>query len=270
MNEKEKIDDEKGNSEKISSNDNNKNIKDEKEKEKEKILENEDINNIINKDEDLNSSFVDESEDFKNSNKMQFRVILIGDSNVGKTSIVKKFITGSFTEKIQCTIEVEFKSKNLKIDKNLYAELKIFDTAGQEKYRAMAKSYYKNAQGILLIFSYDSKKSFDHMEKWLESFKDNVSDQEGIPLFLIGNKCDVENKEIKDDLIEDLKKRTNIQDYIKVSAKSNIGIDELFDSLAEKMFKQNKKYDDNKQFNELLITKKKKKKNSDACVSPDT
>jgi tRNA U34 5-carboxymethylaminomethyl modifying GTPase MnmE/TrmE len=137
MHEKEKIDNVKENS----SNDNNKNIKNENEQEKEKILENVDIDKIANIDEDLNSSYVDEKEDFKKSNKNQFNVILIGDSNVGKTSILKKFITGSFNQKIQCTIDVEFSSKNLKIDKNLYAELKIFDTAGQEKYRALTKSY---------------------------------------------------------------------------------------------------------------------------------
>ena len=199
-----------------------------------------------------------------------FKVITLGDSGVGKTSIITRYTSGTFKEHRLSTAGSVFHFKDVVLKDGTKIKLKLIDTAGQEKYRAMAKSYYKNAQGILLIFSYDSKKSFDHMEKWLESFKDNVSDQEGIPLFLIGNKCDVENKEIKDDLIEDLKKRTNIQDYIKVSAKSNIGIDELFDSLAEKMFKQNKKYDDNKQFNELLITKKKKKKNSDACVSPDT
>ena len=199
-----------------------------------------------------------------------FKVITLGDSGVGKTSIITRFTSDTFKEHPISNSGNVFYFKDVVLKDGTKIKLKLIDTAGQEKYRAMAKSYYKNAQGILLIFSYDSKKSFDHMEKWLESFKDNVSDQEGIPLFLIGNKCDVENKEIKDDLIEDLKKRTNIQDYIKVSAKSNIGIDELFDSLAEKMFKQNKKYDDNKQFNELLITKKKKKKNSDACVSPDT
>ena len=199
-----------------------------------------------------------------------FKVITLGDSGVGKTSIITRYTSGTFKEHRLSTAGSVFHFKDVVLKDGTKIKLKLIDTAGQEKYRAMAKSYYKNAQGILLIFSYDSKKSFDHMEKWLESFKDNVSDQEGIPLFLIGNKCDVENKEIKDDLIEDLKKRTNIQDYIKVSAKSNIGIDELFDSLAEKMFKQNKKYDYNKQFNELLITKKKKKKNSDACVSPDT
>ena len=199
-----------------------------------------------------------------------FKVITLGDSGVGKTSIITRYTSGTFKEHRLSTAGSVFHFKDVVLKDGTKIKLKLIDTAGQEKYRAMAKSYYKNAQGILLIFSYDSKKSFDHMEKWLESFKDNVSDQVGIPLFLIGNKCDVENKEIKDDLIEDLKKRTNIQDYIKVSAKSNIGIDELFDSLAEKMFKQNKKYDDNKQFNELLITKKKKKKNSDACVSPDT
>ena len=199
-----------------------------------------------------------------------FKVITLGDSGVGKTSIITRYTSGTFKEHRLSTAGSVFHFKDVVLKDGTKIKLKLIDTAGQEKYRAMAKSYYKNAQGILLIFAYDSKKSFDHMEKWLESFKDNVSDQEGIPLFLIGNKCDVENKEIKDDLIEDLKKRTNIQDYIKVSAKSNIGIDELFDSLAEKMFKQNKKYDDNKQFNELLITKKKKKKNSDACVSPDT
>ena len=199
-----------------------------------------------------------------------FKVITLGDSGVGKTSIITRYTSGTFKEHRLSTAGSVFHFKDVVLKDGTKIKLKLIDTAGQEKYRAMAKSYYKNAQGILLIFAYDSKKSFDHMEKWLESFKDNVSDQEGIPLFLIGNKCDVENKEIKDDLIEDLKKRTNIQDYIKVSAKSNIGIDELFDSLAEKMFKQNRKYDDNKQFNELLITKKKKKKNSDACVSPDT
>ena len=188
-----------------------------------------------------------------------FKVITLGDSGVGKTSIITRYTSGTFKEHRLSTAGSVFHFKDVVLKDGTKIKLKLIDTAGQEKYRAMAKSYYKNAQGILLIFSYDSKKSFDHMEKWLESFKDNVSDQEGIPLFLIGNKCDVENKEIKDDLIEDLKKRTNIQDYIKVSAKSNIGIDELFDSLAEKMFKQNKKYDDNKQFNELLITKKKEK-----------
>ena len=188
-----------------------------------------------------------------------FKVITLGDSGVGKTSIITRYTSGTFKEHRLSTAGSVFHFKDVVLKDGTKIKLKLIDTAGQEKYRAMAKSYYKNAQGILLIFAYDSKKSFDHMEKWLESFKDNVSDQEGIPLFLIGNKCDVENKEIKDDLIEDLKKRTNIQDYIKVSAKSNIGIDELFDSLAEKMFKQNKKYDDNEQFNELLITKKKEK-----------
>ena len=203
-------------------------------------------------------------------NEQIFKVITLGDSGVGKTSIITRFTSDTFKEHPISNSGNVFYFKDVVLKDGTKIKLKLIDTAGQEKYRAMAKSYYKNAQGILFVFAYDNKKSFDHMEKWLESYKDNVSDQEGIPLFLIGNKCDVENKEIKDDLIEDLKKRTNIQDYIKVSAKSNIGIDELFNSLSEKMFKQNKKYDDNKQFNELLITKKKKKKNSDACVSPDT
>ena len=203
-------------------------------------------------------------------NEQIFKVITLGDSGVGKTSIITRFTSDTFKEHPISNSGNVFYFKDVVLKDGTKIKLKLIDTAGQEKYRAMAKSYYKNAQGILFVFAYDNKKSFDHMEKWLESYKDNVSDQEGIPLFLIGNKCDVENKEIKDDLIEGLKKRTNIQDYIKVSAKSNIGIDELFNSLSEKMFKQNKKYDDNKQFNELLITKKKKKKNSDACVSPDT
>ena len=203
-------------------------------------------------------------------NEQIFKVITLGDSGVGKTSIITRFTSDTFKEHPISNSGNVFYFKDVVLKDGTKIKLKLIDTAGQEKYRAMAKSYYKNAQGILFVFAYDNKKSFDHMEKWLESYKDNVSDQEGISLFLIGNKCDVENKEIKDDLIEGLKKRTNIQDYIKVSAKSNIGIDELFNSLSEKMFKQNKKYDDNKQFNELLITKKKKKKNSDACVSPDT
>ena len=233
MNEKEK-NDEKGNSEKISSNDNNKNIKDEKEQEKEKILENEDINNIINKNEDLNSSFVDESEDFKNSNKIQFSVILIGDSNVGKTSIVKKFITGSFNEKIQCTIEVEFNTKNLKIDKNLYAEIKIFDTAGQEKYRALTKSYYRNVNGVILVFDLTDENALNKLTKWTTDITENT---ENVEIILVGNKIDLKDRKISKTEAENFAKSNNYK-YIETSAKDGTNILLLFEELAIAMNKR--------------------------------
>ena len=116
--------------------DNNINTKKEEGKNNKKI----EIDKKEDKTEDNNSS--DEgSEEVKNQNPMEFSIILVGDSNVGKTSIIKRFIEGEFEEKVKCTIDVDFHCKNLKIDKNLNVNLKIYDTAGQEKYRSITKSY---------------------------------------------------------------------------------------------------------------------------------
>ena len=230
MHEKEKIDNVKENS----SNDNNKNIKNENEQEKEKILENVDIDKIVNIDEDLNSSYVDEKEDFKKSNKNQFNVILIGDSNVGKTSILKKFITGSFNQKIQCTIDVEFSSKNLKIDKNLYAELKIFDTAGQEKYRALTKSYYRNVNGVILVFDLTDENALIKLKSWMTDISENTANVE---IILVGNKTDLKDRRISKTEAENFAKENNYK-YIETSAKDGTNILLLFEELAIDMNKR--------------------------------
>ena len=149
-----------------------------------------------NKEEDLNLSNFDESSDIQNSKFYEFNVILIGDSGVGKTSIMAKFIDGNFENNKKCTINVEFKTKNLKIDKDLYAKLTIFDTAGQERYRAITKNYFKDSHGIILIYDITKRSTFEHIEKWLESIKETLSDwkRSGYMIMILGNKLDlVEN-----------------------------------------------------------------------------
>ena len=118
---------------------------------------------VQNKEEDLNVSNFDENSDMENSKCYEFNVILIGDSGVGKTSILAKFIEGNFENNRKCTINVEFKTKNLKIDKDLYAKLTIFDTAGQERYRSLTRQYYHLAHGIVLyIFFMRNNNSIDN------------------------------------------------------------------------------------------------------------
>ena len=92
----------------------------------------------------------------------------------------------------------------------------------------------------MFVFSFDQKESFDHIKDWLNSFKENSDSNKDIPLVLIGNKCDIENKKIDEDLIDEFKKRKGIEENAKTSAKDNLGIDEIFNCLAEKMYNLNK------------------------------
>ena len=205
-------------------------------------------------------------------NNQLFRIITLGDSGVGKSSIIMRYTNGSFDEKILSTVGLEFTFKEVTLKDGLKIKLKFIDTAGQEKYRSLAKSYFKNAEGVLFIFSYDKKKSFDHIEEWFKSFNEQCPDKDNIPKILIGNKCDLENKEINDNLVEDLKKRIGIENFSITSAKNNIGIEKLFTDLAEKMYEQNKKYIGKKQQNKQLenneLNEKKKKKLCSGCTGP--
>ena len=196
-----------------------------------------------------------------------FKIITLGDAGVGKSSIITRYTNGTFEVDTLPTVGLGFSFKEVTLKDGVKIKLKLIDTAGQEKYKSLAKSYYKNAQGVIFVFSYDNKESYDHIEEWFNNFNEQCENKANIPRILIGNKCDLENKTIDDNLIEDLKKRIGIKNFSNTSAKDNIGIEELFNELAEKMYEQSKKNIGKKQKNKKLednvknekIKKRKKK-----------
>ena len=193
-----------------------------------------------------------------NKNDNLFNIITLGDCGVGKTSILKKFAYDTFDEKSLSTIGIGFSFKEVELKDGTKIQLKLVDTSGQEKYKSLAKSYYKNAKAVIFVFSYDNKQSFEHIEEWFNNFKEN-RDKEDICMFLIGNKCDVENKVIEDDLIENLKNIIGIKDYLETSAKKNINIEELFSQIAEKIYISKKRKGEHIQMSKTLLQKRKKK-----------
>ena len=163
--------------------------------------------------------------------KIEYKIITIGDSGVGKTSILKRYIHSKFEEENMSTIGFSLAFKELTLKNNSKISLKLIDTAGQEKYRALTKSYYKNADGAIFVFAHDDEKSFEHIENWKQIFEENI-DSTKIPIFLIGNKNDQPTFN-KEDSFEDFIKKHNILKYISTSAKDNINIDIIFEEMAE-------------------------------------
>ena len=140
----------------------------------------------------------------QNWRPIEYKFILLGDSSVGKSSIFKRLLGNSFSKNQISTLGTEKAILNfddLEIDKNTRQNFKIvlFDTAGQERYRAITKSYFRDSQGIVLIYSIVDEESFKHIEAWLDSIKDSLSDwkRSGYIVMLLGNKLDIaeENKE---------------------------------------------------------------------------
>ena len=205
-----------------------------------------------------------------NENDIVFKVITLGDTGVGKTSIIKTFLQDNYERERLSTIGIGYSFKEVILKDGTTIKIKLIDTAGQEKYRAIAKSYYKNAQAVLFIFSYDNKDSLEHIEEWSKRFKEVGGSSVDIPMYLIGNKYDVENKEIEDVSIENLKNKIGINNFVKTSAKDNMGIEDLFNELVEKMYMNKKKERGETQKSLVLINtkekkKKRQKKNKECC-----
>ena len=134
----------------------------------------------------------------KSAEKIEYRIILIGNTGVGKTTLFKKLATGEFSPKNLSTIGVDKKSYlfTLQINKNgeqvtREFEVSLIDTAGQERYNTITKGYYKGAHGILLMYDITDLPSFKNVEKWVKNIEDNInSGPDKYIIFLIGNKLD--------------------------------------------------------------------------------
>ena len=122
---------------------------------------------------------------------MIFKIVLIGDTSVGKTNILSKYLSNEFDPDSKATVGVEFGTKDFKIEDNI-VKVQIWDTAGQERYRSITNAYYKGAKGSLLVYDITNPKSFENLEKWISDLKTNG--EENISIVLLGNKSDLESE----------------------------------------------------------------------------
>ncbi len=165
------------------------------------------------------------------------KIIIIGDSNVGKSSISSMFVDNIIKIDYDTTIGVDFFTKIIKVrDKNI--KLQIWDTAGQERFLSITKSYYRAVNTVLIVFDITHRKSFLNVKKWLKEIKNNGL--ENPIVFLVGNKIDSnEKRQINYDEAFQLAEENNIE-YIECSAKTNNNIYSLFERLAEKTINDKK------------------------------
>ena len=122
---------------------------------------------------------------------LMFKILLLGDSGVGKSSLLLRYTKNEFISDLRSTIGVEFALKYLTID-NFQLKVQIWDTAGMERYRSITNAYYKGAKGVIVVYDICRKKSFENVDKWIDDFKSKADDDAVI--ILIGNKSDLDEK----------------------------------------------------------------------------
>ncbi|CAH1252363.1 RAB8B [Branchiostoma lanceolatum] len=160
-----------------------------------------------------------------------FKILVLGDVDVGKTCFIHRFCGGGFLESYISTIGIDFKEKMVKLDSEP-CKLQIWDTAGQERYRTLTTAYYRGATGILLMYDITGENSFIDLAKWLRNIEQNASTD--VQLLLVGNKCDMDNRVVELARAQKLADSFDLE-LIEASGKDNINVDEAFLALAKKM-----------------------------------
>ena len=201
--------------------------------------------------------------------KYIIKILTLGDTMVGKSSIVLRFSEDKFDDNQFATIGIDFKTKYIKIGDSSVKVL-IWDTAGQEKFQNIAKQYYKGANGVLLIYDIGSRKSFERIDFWLKELKENNRIDE-LFICLVGNKIDMEDKRvITTEEGEKYAKNNNIF-FFEVSAKTGKGVIELFNKVIggamDKVFLTNEKEEgeDKVRLSSFLEKSDYKEKNKRCC-----
>jgi small GTP-binding protein len=183
-----------------------------------------------------------------------FKIILIGDSNIGKSSLITRYVTNSFSDKYICTIGVDFMMKSMQYE-DQSIKLQIWDTAGMEKYRQITSSYYKGTQAAIICFDLTNKNTFNSVEKWYSDFSQFHNSLFEKIIVLVGNKCDlIEERAVEMDEIENLCKLNKFV-YFETSAKTGENVESLFEDLGKKLYMVYKNNIDKKIRNAVQVRK---------------
>ena len=164
------------------------------------------------------------------SNEYITKILTLGDTTVGKTSIILRFTKEKYTENRLATIGVDFKSQIMQIENNRVKVL-IWDTAGQERFKNIASQYYNGGDGAILVFDITNKSTFERISYWLDELNQK-KDLKELALVLVGNKIDLkDNRQVSSEEAQSFAKQNNIK-YFETSAQENIGIDEVMNYIV--------------------------------------
>ena len=176
-----------------------------------------------------------EEESESNSYELLYKIIIIGDTCVGKSNILSRYLKDEFREDSKSTVGVELGTKFLKV-KDVGTKIQIWDTAGQERYRSITSSYYKGSHGCFIVYDITSEISFENVDKWYQQAQKEAS--KDVSIILVGNKCDLEDqRKVSKEKGEEKAKQFNIP-FFETSALSKIKIDDIFNEMVNNIFER--------------------------------
>ena len=191
------------------------------------------------KDENKEKSVrMSKSEEEKQRERLyEVKIVLVGDPSVGKSSLVQRFYSDKFDDKYKITIGGAYIQKDVKLKNGDTLKLHIWDTGGQEKFRSMAELYYKDSVAAILVYDVSNKESLDSLDYWINELRSKIDNTNYI-ISLAGNKCDLpnENKVLSYNQGKIFCKDKKVPIFYETSAKTGIGVKEIFTSLAQKVY----------------------------------
>ena len=192
---------------------------------------------VIHGFSDIDNSNTDESLSEESKNEETIKIIILGDSKVGKTSFIIRFTKNKFDETYLATIGIDYIYRIINIENKQY-KLMYYDTAGEEKYKSIPKNYIKNMQGIILMYDITNKLSFDSIIDWISDVKEIKG--ENFPMILVGNKIDLnESREVTEEMGYELAEKNQIE-FFETSNKDGTNIQEAGLEIVYKILSETK------------------------------
>jgi Ras-related protein Rab-1A len=180
-----------------------------------------------------------------------YKVLLLGDSSVGKTCFLLRYADDTFNDNHITTIGLDYRLKMINLENDKIIKLQVWDTAGQDRFRAITKNYYKGAHGIILIYDVTNQSTFSNIKNWLSQIKENTTEK--VKIIIVGNKIDDEL--LRKVSIEEGKKLSEENDitFFETSAKQNIRVADAFNYLTKEIYKYNSAGDNNKKKKDNVV-----------------
>ena len=194
-----------------------------------------------------------------NGHDYLFKLMLIGDAGVGKSSLLLRFADGTFTDHFLTTIGVDFKLKTINLDGKV-VKLQIWDTAGGERFRVITEAYYRGAGGIIFIYDVTKQTSFDHVEHWLVDISKHA--RKDVPKLLIGNKSDLSDKRVVDSVTAKQYADSVNMPFMETSAKCDANVEQAFVMMASQV---KRRFEETDPRDHICLDKKAEIRRSRCC-----